>query len=704
MTGRFVLKCAFGLVLALPLMAQTPRLQWAMAQQLSAAPDQGNTQIRGMRLSPDGDRIKLEIETQEGRRPQVFFTQQGSSWIGDITNAELQIVPGQRSFRQDNPVPGIARIEVQQNGPDSVRMQLTGSNGAPQGLLSERTPSKLTFAFTTPGTVTAQAPTTQPPVAPVAPTAQAPAAPPVSQPPVAPTAQAQAPAAPPAAPAAPTAQAPTPPPASQPPAAPAAPTAQIPSQPVQPTVAQAPVSQVPAVDQLGQPAGSSPNGSPFANQAIAPPTGDIAIGTIIPQAATVDLGSNATITLTLRDAPVADVVSLLVRRAGLNVILNDVDPEQTVSLDVQDAPLQETFNFILRLNNLQARRVGQSVFVGTTLPGVQERIVRSFRLNQAVVEDTATFLEALAQEGAPLEGAQIIVDARTQTVTIIGTPQQLDVAAAQIAQLDVRRRQVLISVRVVDVQLDNGESLSFGVGGSSGNFALDALNPGGSGGFGGTPIDQPDGSSSPAIGPEVAAGTFSGVFSTLNRLESAIGVRLEAAINNQTAKILTDPRLVVSEGPEGGTIEIGSRVPTNVERSTEVINEVPIVTESLVLEPAGVELELQNIRIDDNGFVTLDLSPTVNTPIPGNVLEGGNFAGTQLFQIDAREVELNQIRLRDGETYILAGLINEQDSVTVARVPLLSEIPILGSLFRSQSTNTERSEVVFLVTPFIIND
>ncbi len=674
MTGRFVLKCALSLMLALPLMAPTPRLQWAMAQQLSAAPDQGNTQIRGMRLSPDGDRIKLEIDTEEGRRPQVFFTQQGSSWVGDITNAELQIAPGQRSFRQDNPVPGIDRIEVQQNGPDSVRLQLTGTGGAPQGLLSERTASKLTFAFTTPGTAVAQAPA--PAAAPTA-TAGSPA----SAPPV--LAQAPAPANPPAAPAAPTAQAPA---------------------PAQPTVAQAPVSQSPGMDQLGQPAGINPGGSPFANQAIAPPTGDIAIGTIVPQSATVDLGSNATITLTLRDAPVADVVSLLVRRAGLNVVLNDVDPTQTISLDVQDAPLQETFNFILRLKGLQARRIDQSVFVGTTLPGVQERIVRSFRLNQALVADTETFLTALAQEGGPLEGAQIIIDERTQTVTIIGSAQQLDVAAAQIAQLDVRRRQVMISVRVVEVQLSDGESLSFGLGGSSGNFAIDSLNPGASGGFGGGPLDQPAGSSSPSIGPEAPGGTFSGVFSSLNRFQQAVGLRVEAAIENSTAKILTDPRIVVSEGEEGGTLEIGSRVPVNVERSTEVVNDVPIVTETLVLEAAGVELEVLNVRIDDNGFVTIDLNPTVNTPLPGNVLTGGQFAGTQLFQIDARAVTLDQIRLRDGETYILAGLIDERDTVTVSRVPLLSQIPILGSLFRSQSTNTDRTEIVFMVTPFILND
>ncbi|NJL98703.1 MAG: hypothetical protein HC924_07765 [Synechococcaceae cyanobacterium SM2_3_2] len=264
-----------------------------------------------------------------------------------------------------------------------------------------------------------------------------------------------------------------------------------------------------------------------------------------------DLGSNATVTLTLRDAPVADVIGLLVRRAGLNVVLTQVDPEQTISLDVQDAPIQEVFNFIVRLNFLEVSRTEQTVIVGSNLAGVQERIVRTFRLNQASTTDVVNYLqqftgtnaqiqEAITSErsvsidgegsvqvtvsgtegstqgnasseaglsgvsageratfgtqvvggfiNSPLLGVGIVADERTNSITAFGTSQQLDFIAGQIAQLDIRNRQVMISVRVVDVQLEDNESLSFGVGGSSGNFAIDFLNPGASGGFWWWPI------------------------------------------------------------------------------------------------------------------------------------------------------------------------------------------------------------------------
>ncbi|NJL98702.1 MAG: type II and III secretion system protein [Synechococcaceae cyanobacterium SM2_3_2] len=153
---------------------------------------------------------------------------------------------------------------------------------------------------------------------------------------------------------------------------------------------------------------------------------------------------------------------------------------------------------------------------------------------------------------------------------------------------------------------------------------------------------------------------------------------------------MTDPRIVVSDGGSG-RIEIGSQVPVNVERSTQVVNDVPVVSETLVRESAGIDLTVNRVRIDDNGFVTIDLLPRVRAPIAAGVLSGGQFAGTQLFNIDTREVGLNQIRLRDGETYFLAGLIEERETVSVSRVPLLSQIPILGSLFRSQSTGSVRN-------------
>jgi type IV pilus assembly protein PilQ len=674
-----------SLILSLPLLAVESQLDEAAAQQLTSANPQSLSRITDIRLVPHGNRMKLEISTEGGARPQVFFTQQGQSWIGDITNAQLSGSQGR--YRQESPLPGVRFIEAKQMGNDSVRIEIAGVAAAPQGLLAQRSPTQLVFEFeglpSAPPAPVAAVPL-QPSSNPAAPGQPAS----LNRPqPVAPVPQPAAPA-----PASqPVAQNPAPPQTTQ--AAPPAPA--VPAAPV--------ISQVPPVGQLNQPQlppGSLPTGSPFQGRAVAPPAGDIAVGTILPDPPTVDLGSNARISLTLKDAPVGDVLSLLVRRAGLNVVLNDVPPDLTISLDVQDSPLQETFNFILRLKQLQAQRRGQTVFVGQNLPGVTGILVRNYRVNQAVATDLASRLEGVLNAVAP--GAQFVVDERTNSITVIGNSRQQDIAAAQIAQLDVRRRQVLISLRAVDIRLNNNESLSINLGGASGNFAVGTL---GDANFGGQPLNQPAGSSVSSIGPAGPSGAITGIFNTLNRLQQSLALRVQSAIQNGTGKILTDPKVVVADGGSS-RISIATSVPVNVETITipQGENQPPVVTQRLQREDAGVILNVSEVRIDDNGFVTLTIQPEISIPVPIQVLQGGDFAGIQLFNIDRRRLEASQLRLRDGQTFIIAGLIQDRDIVEVQKVPFLGDLPLLGALFRSQSVNNERNEVVFMLTPYIMDD
>jgi type IV pilus assembly protein PilQ len=693
MNRRVAWGCALSLILSLPLLAVESQLDEAAAQQLTSANPQSLSRITDIRLVPHGNRMKLEINTAGGARPQVFFTQQGQSWIGDITNAQLD--GGQGRYRQESPLPGVRFIEAKQMGNDSVRIEIAGVAAAPQGLLAQRSPTQLVFEFeglpsALPAPVAAAPSQEVVPNQPASPTRAQPGAPPAT------------PASSPAAQNSPSPRvaAATPQPLAQ--NSPSSPPAQTAPTP-QPASPRPVISQVPSVGQLNQPQlppGSLPTGSPFQGRAVAPPAGDIAVGTILPDPPTVDLGSNARISLTLKDAPVGDVLSLLVRRAGLNVVLNDVPPDLTISLDVQDSPLQETFNFILRLKQLQAQRRGQTVFVGQNLPGVTGILVRNYRVNQAVATDLASRLEEVLNAVAP--GAQFVVDERTNSITVIGNSRQQDIAAAQIAQLDVRRRQVLISLRAVDIRLNNNESLSINLGGASGNFAVGTL---GDANFGGQPLNQPAGSSVSSIGPEGPSGSITGIFNTLNRLQQSLALRVQSAIQDGTGKILTDPKVVVADGGSS-RISIATSVPVNVETIAipQGENQPPTRTQRLQREDAGVILDVSEVRIDDNGFVTLTIQPEISIPVPLQRLEGGDFAGILLFNIDRRRLEASQLRLRDGQTFIIAGLIQDRDIVEVQKVPLLGDLPLLGALFRSQSVSNERNEVVFMLTPYIMDD
>ena len=113
----------------------------------------------------------------------------------------------------------------------------------------------------------------------------------------------------------------------------------------------------------------------------------------------------------------------------------------------------------------------------------------------------------------------------------------------------------------------------------------------------------------------------------------------------------------------------------------------------------GLELAVTVNRIDDNGFVTLDVEPTVSSPSGDVDLGDGEFT-----LIQRRTVDSGLIRMRDGQTLILSGIIQDSDRTTVTKVPILGDLPLIGALFRGSETTNTRSEVIVLVTPNVMRD
>ena len=110
--------------------------------------------------------------------------------------------------------------------------------------------------------------------------------------------------------------------------------------------------------------------------------------------------------------------------------------------------------------------------------------------------------------------------------------------------------------------------------------------------------------------------------------------------------------------------------------------------------------------ISPDGYVTLNLMPnyaTIKEQImaPSSTGQGQIIAATLL---QRRNLELSNIRIKDGETLVLGGLIQEEERKTVAKLPLLGDIPVIGSIFRSTTTTNTKNELVIMITPHIIKD
>ncbi|MDD1428311.1 AMIN domain-containing protein [Dolichospermum sp. ST_sed9] len=769
------------------------------------------TQVTDVKLNPIQGGVSVILKTAVGDRPQVFTTKKDKSLVADVINAQLRL-PNGDNFRQENPAPGIASIEVKQLNTNSIRVTVTGIDDLPKNQPVMRKDNNITLGFTTTTNSTAANATK-------------------------PTEKVSAVAA-------------TTNPTEKVSAAPATTSEYKPDQPGKRPDVLVPNPQVTIDGKIAQSAGPNQpynQAPPFLPRAVAPPVGDITQSNIDTSPTVIDLGTQERVPrLVLRDAPVREVLSLLARAANLNVVYSGGEGEkaqgagadasktsQTISLDIENEPVQDVFNYVLRLSGLEANRTGRTIFVGAKLPNsTRDTVMRSLRLNQVNVGVALNFLVALGAESAVsrerlvtsvnavtvgagvapvstqtqtttetkvetqrieykdstplLRGLQASGDERTNSVTLIGNPKMVEMAISQLVQLDVRRRQVVVNVKIIDVNLlgiqDTNSSFSFGLGNSY------FTNDGGAATFnfgnsrpatgsevarnvsGGTPvitnpysgsntfIDLNGTTSIPntgigdrvivdgALASETQGGTTqffnrqAGVSQnpfqtgltevtqgtpnvttitnipavpgtpastvtkyepgTLGKITAALPslyqfpkkflASLTAQVTSGNAKILTDPTLIVQEGSEA-SVSLTSQVYGGI-RITDLLRE-PII------KNAGLTLKVKVDRIDDNGFVSLSVAPTVSSLAGTTSSPDG-----EITLLAERSLASGQLRLRDGQTLILSGIIQDSDRTSVSKLPILGDIPLLGSLFRKSNKTNERREVIVLLTPQIMDD
>ena len=476
----------------------------------------------------------------------------------------------------------------------------------------------------------------------------------------------------------------------------------------------------------------------FSARAVAPPTGDVAIGDITVESA-VKLNSPEIINIERATVPTKAFLQILARRAGYNIMFAPDVPEATVTMDLKQAPVEDAFNLVLRLSKLQARLIDKNILVGATLPkDLIQTSVRTFRLNQTDVEKVVPQIKELSAQLNEDLFAQ--TDARTNSVTLVGTARALKVAAAQISQLDVRQRQVLLAVKLVDIDLNDNENLGINIGSALGQFTTGTFSNtgfGGNTGFvtfpttstgGGTngsvstgqtyqlgsPLPQgpytggaPSVSTvdlSTSLGPSGVANTFATVFnSAIAPTLANVQARLEASIRSGRSKVLAEPRILVQASDsfsKGNTAKIDITDDVIVGTKIQVDPATGLTTSSVEKDKAGVILNAEVFLIDDNGYVNVSLKPQISS-ITSSQRDAQNNVITLLTR---RNLDIQKVRLRDGETFVIGGLLQNQDLTSTLKVPILGDLPLIGSLFRIDSVQNRKREAVLMVTPHIMKD
>jgi len=289
-------------------------------------------------------------------------------------------------------------------------------------------------------------------------------------------------------------------------------------------------------------------------------------------------------------------------------------------------------------------------------------------------------------------------DSRLRTITLVGDSQLVSVAENYLRQIDLRQRQVALSVKLIDVSLKNNTSISNSFEFSSGS----------------TLIVSDQGALSASFGGDVNYGATKFFDS------------LQAQIESESAKVIASPTLIIGENSDlidggdsvaavdvegaGQAASIGRRSGNEsfVSVGSQVITSYDVTAgqngAGNSCQPqfgtAGLTFGAKVSRIDDNGFVTFSISPEVSAVVSREEIAGCG----SIDILSRRRLDTGWVRVRDGQTLVLTGVISDADIQAVSKWPILGDIPLIGQFFRSSEGVREKQELVILVTPRMVRD
>ena len=382
-------------------------------------------------------------------------------------------------------------------------------------------------------------------------------------------------------------------------------------------------------------------------------------------------GAAAPAGFVFQDASLRDVLLSLGTLADVNVVFDSDFRDETISIDLEDATFEEAFRSLCTTTqNFYRVESGNMV---TIVPDTQakrreyeQQVTRTFYLSTADLKETIDLLRIV------LGARRIAPHTANNSLTIVDIPERVRAAERIIDTVDKGRAEVIVEVEVLEV--DRRRMQEYGIqlrsageegGIRTGIFPMD------------TTADQ-----SPYNASNLAVIGLPGAVLTLLRADS-------------DTRVLASPRLRAVDG-ETAQAEFGQRVPVPITTFTPIatggVPQQPVTT--FQYENIGVNI-LVTPRVHHDNQVSIALEVRLST------ISGTGFGGLPTF--GNRSVN-TVLRLGDGETSLLAGLINEVERTSLAGTPGLASVPLLGRVFSANKKEVEESDIVLTLTPRIIRN
>ncbi|HUF79606.1 MAG TPA: secretin N-terminal domain-containing protein [Burkholderiales bacterium] len=378
------------------------------------------------------------------------------------------------------------------------------------------------------------------------------------------------------------------------------------------------------------------------------------------------------VTLEFRDAPLRSVFEIISKHSGLNFVFDrEVQPDLRTTVFVKRTTIEDVIRFVLVTNQLERKILNENTLLiypntPAKVRDYRDLVVKSFYLANADAKQTANMIKSVVKT------RDLFVDDKLNLVVMRDTPEAVRMAERLVANQDLSEPEVMLEVEVLEVSTNQLQQLgvqwpsqaSIGIIGSAGI----------------------PGTANLAEAKALGSGLYRiGVSDPL----LAINLKHQDGRTN----VLANPRIRV-KNREKARIHIGDRVPVVTTTATAT----GFVAEAVNYLDVGLKLEVEPIVYLEN-----DVGIKVALEVSNIAREIVGRTGSVTYQIGTRNAATT-LRLKDGETQVLAGLINDEDRQSADRVPGLGKLPIIGRLFSSTNDTANRTEIVLLITPRVVRN
>jgi general secretion pathway protein D len=391
------------------------------------------------------------------------------------------------------------------------------------------------------------------------------------------------------------------------------------------------------------------------------------------------------ISLEFRDAQLKTVFEALARSSGLNFVFDkDVKADTKVTIFVRNSSVDETVRLILATNQLESKQLNENsllIYPKTAAKAKehQEMVVRSFFLANTEAKQAQAMLKNV------LKAKDLFIDDKIGLLVIKDTAEVVKLAERLIESLDLAEPEVMLDIEVLEISrnqlyeigLDFPDQIGYGL-----------LQPTTST----TTVTNTSTQTTVNLGGTLAPGYIDlKNRSGMTAFTANPGLLLNLKSQGGDSNLLANPRIRV-RNREKAKIHIGDKLPVFTTTSTANVG----VAASVSYLDVGLKLDVEPVV-----YLQDEVAIKVGLEVSSVVKEVSGPSNSTAYQIGTRSAATT-LRLKNGETQVLAGLISNEERNSANKLPGLGDIPLIGRLFASNRDSSSKTEIVLLITPRIV--